>query len=143
MGNKKIERSISSLRRTAKKHRDLFIEARDKAEELEKPIILADLKKKYEGKYFTTENGGGGITWATYVYCIEITSFVKGLGFLHAYGRVVIFEDMKERGLSIRRTETDDTIAHLLQKEISKKKFMDGAYKISHALLSPFTIIEK
>jgi len=133
---KKIRRNIESLKKVANKHRAIFVKARDKAEELEKPLILAKLKEKYEKRYFVIPNSADDIKWTTYVYCIEVTSFMKGRDFIHANGRIIMFDDMKEKGIVIRKTETEDIISHYCKKEVSQTTFLKGAQSIITNLLS-------
>jgi hypothetical protein len=133
---KKIKRKIESLKKIASKHRAIFVKARDKAEKLEEPLILAELKEKYEKKYFAIPNGVDDIKWTTYVYCIEVSSFIKGRDFIHANGRIIMFDDMGKKGISIRKTDTEDIISHYCKKEVSQTAFLKGAQSIITNLLS-------
>jgi hypothetical protein len=134
-GNK-TRREIASLQKVAKKHRAIFVKARDRAEKLEEPLILAKLKEKYEKRYFVIPNGVDDIKWTTYVYCIEVSSFIKGRDFIHANGRIIMFDDMGKKGIFIRKTDTEDIISHYCKKEVSQTTFLKGAQSIITNLLS-------
>ncbi len=125
---RRIMKDIASLRKIAKKHRDVFIKAKNKADKLELPFIVSNLKKKYEGRFYQFPNAVDNEKWTGYLYCIEVSDFFKASDGIVAKGKSLTFEDMKSRGISIRTQEQEFFSREL--REISREKFKIETEKI-------------
>lgn len=69
----RLKARVKKLRGVVKKHRAIFYKAAEDAARLEKPLIMKEIKERFEGKYFQNVDARS----EEYIYCEKITGYEK------------------------------------------------------------------
>jgi hypothetical protein len=117
--------TVKSLERLLSKNQKERNVLRDQLDELQQQKVLPTLKRKFEGKFFSYDNGfNDKERWLIYCYCHEITST--------SWAVVDHFQFVPGEGwrFSIRSQEAH----HLLQTEITSIAYHDARNEMFSAI---------
>lgn len=67
-----MSETLKELRQREREQGATLQKTRDRIKDIENAERLPVLRKRYEGKYYTFTNSGGGKTWLLYVYCRKV-----------------------------------------------------------------------